>query len=165
MTKEKLHEIIFGYRTKPGKTFDVALLIVIMLSVVGIMLDSDAIIHQKYGKALLTAEWIFTIFFTIEYILIKGVNDSLNHAKNLTKLLSSLSCKINLIPFNSFDESNYERPSNNKIKIFKDYLISKGYITTLRITRGDEVDGACGQLVGNLTKSIKGKHLISHKSI
>ncbi|MAW20836.1 MAG: ion transporter [Flavobacteriales bacterium] len=69
MTKEKLHEIIFGYRTKPGKTFDVTLLIVIMLSVVGLMLDSDAIIHQKYGKTLLTAEWIFTIFFTIEYIL------------------------------------------------------------------------------------------------
>ena len=102
---------------------------------------------------------------TIEYILIKGVNDSLNHADNLTKILSSLSCKINLIPFNSFDESDYERPSNNKIKVFKDYLCSKGYITTLRITRGDEVDGACGQLVGNLTKSVKGKHLISHKSI
>tara|TARA_Y100000741_G_scaffold98297_1_gene72977 strand:- start:284 stop:1363 length:1080 start_codon:yes stop_codon:yes gene_type:complete len=102
---------------------------------------------------------------TIEYILIKGVNDSISHAKKLTKLLSSISCKINLIPFNSFDGSDYERPSNNKIKIFKDYLIMNGYITTLRITRGDEVDGACGQLVGNLTKPIKGKHLISHKSI
>jgi 23S rRNA (adenine2503-C2)-methyltransferase len=52
-----------------------------------------------------------------------------------------------------------------KINLFKDYLMNKGYITTLRITRGDEVDGACGQLVGNLTNSIKGKHLISHKSI
>ena len=102
---------------------------------------------------------------TIEYILIKGVNDSISHAKKLTKLLSSISCKINLIPFNSFDGLDYERPSNNKIKIFKDYLIMNGYITTLRITRGDEVDGACGQLVGNLTKPIKGKHLISHKSI
>ncbi len=102
---------------------------------------------------------------TIEYILIKGVNDSINHAKKLTKLLSSISCKINLIPFNSFDGSDYQRPSSNKIKIFKDYLIMNGYITTLRITRGDEVDGACGQLVGNLTKPIKGKHLISHKSI
>ncbi len=102
---------------------------------------------------------------TIEYILIKGVNDSISHAKKLTKLLSSISCKINLIPFNSFDGSDYQRPSSNKIKIFKDYLIMNGYITTLRITRGDEVDGACGQLVGNLTKPIKGKHLISHKSI
>ena len=102
---------------------------------------------------------------TIEYILIKGVNDSLTHAKKLTKLLSSISCKINLIPFNSFEGSDYKRPSNNKINIFKDYLINNGYIATLRITRGDEVDGACGQLVGNLTKSIKGKHLISHKSI
>ncbi len=69
MTKEKLHEIIFGYRTKPGKIFDIALLIIIMLSVVGLMLDSDKNIHQQYGKILLTAEWIFTIFFTIEYVL------------------------------------------------------------------------------------------------
>jgi 23S rRNA (adenine2503-C2)-methyltransferase len=88
---------------------------------------------------------------TIEYILIEGVNDSIEHAKKLTRLLSRLSCKINLIPFNSFNGSSYKRPSNKKINIFKDYLMNKGYITTLRITRGDEVDGACGQLVGNLT--------------
>ena len=102
---------------------------------------------------------------TIEYVLIENVNDSIEHAKKLSKLLSSMSCKINLIPFNSFKGSNYRRPTNKKIKLFKDYLMNKGFITTLRITRGDEVDGACGQLVGNLSNSIKGKHLISHKSI
>ena len=103
---------------------------------------------------------------TIEYILIKDVNDSAEHAKSLTKLLSQISCKINLIPFNSFDGSDYERPSNNKINAFKSYLADKGYITTLRTTRGDGVDAACGQLVGNLSKSvIKGKKLISHKSL
>ena len=102
---------------------------------------------------------------TIEYILIDGVNDSIQHAKKLTKLLSTISCKINLIPFNGFSGSTYRRPTMKKINLFKDYLMNKGYITTLRITRGDEVDGACGQLVGNLTNSIKGKHLISHKSI
>ncbi len=102
---------------------------------------------------------------TIEYILIEGVNDSIEHAKKLTRLLSRLSCKINLIPFNSFNGSSYKRPSNKKINIFKDYLMNKGYITTLRITRGDAIDGACGQLVGSLNNSIKGKHLISHKSI
>ena len=102
---------------------------------------------------------------TIEYILIDGVNDSIQHAKKLTKLLSTISCKINLIPFNGFSGSTYRRPTMKKINLFKDYLMNKGFITTLRITRGDEVDGACGQLVGNLTNSIKGKHLISHKSI
>ena len=102
---------------------------------------------------------------TIEYVLIEDVNDSISHAKKLIKLLSSLSCKINLIPFNSFSGSSYKRPTDKKIKLFKDQLVNKGFITTLRVTRGDEVDGACGQLVGNLNNSIKGKHLISHKSL
>jgi len=69
MYKDKLREIIFGYRTKAGKIFDIFLLAIIIISVIGVMLDSDQTIHQKYGDILLTAEWIFTIFFTIEYIL------------------------------------------------------------------------------------------------
>ena len=69
MFKEKLREIIFGYRTKSGKVFDIVLLALIIISVIGVMLDSDKNIHQKYGDILLTAEWIFTIFFTIEYAL------------------------------------------------------------------------------------------------
>ncbi len=69
MYKEKLREIIFGYRTKSGKIFDICLLIIIVISVIGVMLDSDKYIHQKYGNILLAAEWVFTIFFTIEYIL------------------------------------------------------------------------------------------------
>ena len=102
---------------------------------------------------------------TIEYILIDGINDSIEHAKKLSKLLSDISCKINLIPFNSFTGSDYKRPSKNKINEFKKYLMSKGFIATLRITRGDGVDAACGQLVGNLSNTIKGKNLISHKSM
>ena len=95
---------------------------------------------------------------TIEYILIDGVNDSLNHAKDLVKILDGLSCKINLIPFNPFDGCNYLRSQESTIYKFKDFLIKKGLITTLRITRGDAIDGACGQLVGKLSKSIKGKN-------
>ena len=95
---------------------------------------------------------------TIEYILIDGVNDSLNHAKDLAKILNGLSCKINLIPFNPFDGCDYLRSQENNIYKFKDFLIKKGLITTLRITRGDAIDGACGQLVGKLTKSVKGKN-------
>jgi 23S rRNA (adenine2503-C2)-methyltransferase len=98
---------------------------------------------------------------TIEYILIDGVNDSLDHAKDLAKILNGLSCKINLIPFNPFDGCNYSRSQESAIYKFKDLLIKKGLITTLRITRGDAIDGACGQLVGKLTKSIKGKNKIS----
>tara|TARA_B100001113_G_scaffold339422_1_gene322518 strand:- start:1688 stop:2782 length:1095 start_codon:yes stop_codon:yes gene_type:complete len=95
---------------------------------------------------------------TIEYILIDGVNDSLNHAKDLIKILKGLSCKINLIPFNPFDGCHYLRSQESNIYKFKDFLVRKGLITTLRITRGDAIDGACGQLVGKLTKSVKGKN-------
>jgi len=95
---------------------------------------------------------------TIEYILIDGVNDSLDHAKDLVKILGGLSCKINLIPFNPFEGCNYIRSQESAIYKFKDFLIKKGLITTLRITRGDAIDGACGQLVGKLTKSVKGKN-------
>ena len=95
---------------------------------------------------------------TIEYILIDGVNDSLEHAKDLAKILNGLSCKINLIPFNPFDGCHYLRSQESTINKFKDFLIKKGLITTLRITRGDAIDGACGQLVGKLTKSVKSKN-------
>ena len=102
---------------------------------------------------------------TIEYILIDGVNDSKEQAYELCKLLSDLSCKINLIPFNPFDGSDYKRSNKLNIQNFKDILVKKGFITTLRVTRGDAVDGACGQLVGKLKKSIKGKNLINAREI
>ena len=89
--------------------------------------------------------------------MIDGVNDSMEHAKQLVKCLKGLSCKVNLIPFNPFEGCNYLRSQEQTIQNFKQFLMSKGLITTLRITRGDAIDGACGQLVGKLTKSIKGK--------
>ena len=102
---------------------------------------------------------------TIEYILIDGVNDSEELARKLAKLLSNISCKINLIPFNPFEGSSYRRSKRKTIENFKKILMDKGFITTLRVTRGDAIDGACGQLVGKLNKSIKGNKLISHKLI
>ena len=102
---------------------------------------------------------------TIEYILIDGVNDSLEHAKQLVEVLHGLSCKVNLIPFNPFDGCNYLRSQEKVIQDFKEYLIRKGMITTLRITRGDAIDGACGQLVGKLTKSIKAKNISKNINI
>ena len=96
---------------------------------------------------------------------IDGVNDSIKHAKKLAVLLSNVSCKINLIPLNSFNGSDYRRSKESTMKSFKKYLIEKGVITTLRVTRGDGVDAACGQLVGELSNTIKGKNLIKHRSI
>ena len=69
MNKQKLREVIFGYRTKAGKRFDVILLLAIIISVTAVMLDSDKEIHKQYGGLLLIAEWFFTLLFTIEYIL------------------------------------------------------------------------------------------------
>ena len=95
---------------------------------------------------------------TIEYILIDEINDSIEHARDLVKILKGLPCKINLIPFNPFEGCDYMRSKEDTIKDFKNFLVKKGFITTLRITRGDAIDGACGQLVGNLKKSVKGKN-------
>ena len=67
--RKRLHEVIFEADTPAGKLFDVLLLVFIVLSVIAVLLDSVGSIHEKYGKILLTAEWIFTILFTMEYIL------------------------------------------------------------------------------------------------
>jgi len=87
---------------------------------------------------------------TIEYTLIKDVNDSTEDAEQLAKLLRSTPCKINLIPFNPFPNSGYERPSNNRTYRFRDLLHERGFIVTIRSTRGDDIDAACGQLVGRV---------------
>ena len=137
-----------------------------------ILRDEIVPINKKYPiKALLGAckEYLSSFknkkTITMEYILIDGINDSIEHAKQLAILLSDISCKINLIPFNNFKGATYKRPSNNKMSIFKKYLMDKGFITTLRITRGDSVAAACGQLVGDLSNTVKGKNLIKHRSI
>ena len=87
---------------------------------------------------------------TIEYTLIAGVNDRKIHADQLIEILRGIPCKINLIPFNPFPGSGYKKPSNNEVRCFQDWLIAGGYITTVRTTRGDDIDAACGQLVGQV---------------
>lgn len=85
---------------------------------------------------------------TIEYTLIDQVNDRPEHARELAALLADVPVKINLIPFNPFGLSNYKRVSNNALKRFQQILIDAGYTTTIRTTRGDDIDAACGQLAG-----------------
>jgi 23S rRNA (adenine2503-C2)-methyltransferase len=87
---------------------------------------------------------------TIEYTLIDQVNDRPHHAKELAELLRNIPVKINLIPFNPFNLSNYKRVSNNALRKFQDILMEEGYITTVRTTRGDDIDAACGQLAGQV---------------
>ena len=87
---------------------------------------------------------------TIEYLLISGINDHRQHARELAELLRWVPCKINLIPFNPFDGSDYQRSSNNAISTFRKLLQEAGYTVTIRTTRGDEIGAACGQLVGQV---------------
>jgi len=86
----------------------------------------------------------------IEYTLIKGVNDHRQHARDLSELLASLPSKINLIPFNTFELSDYERPSNASVSNFREILRKAGHTVTVRTTRADDIGAACGQLVGDV---------------
>jgi 23S rRNA (adenine2503-C2)-methyltransferase len=91
----------------------------------------------------------------VEYTLLKGVNDQPQHAQELARLLRTLKCKINLIPFNPFPASGYERPEPDVIRSFQTYLMNAGYATMLRTTRGDDINAACGQLVGQVSDRTK----------
>ncbi|TVZ39614.1 23S rRNA (adenine2503-C2)-methyltransferase [Alteromonadaceae bacterium 2753L.S.0a.02] len=92
---------------------------------------------------------------TIEYTLIDQVNDRVEHAHQLAQLLKDVPVKINLIPFNPFALSNYKKVSNNALKRFQQILIDAGYTTTIRTTRGDDIDAACGQLAGQVNDRTK----------
>ncbi|AYN95491.1 MULTISPECIES: 23S rRNA (adenine(2503)-C(2))-methyltransferase RlmN [Pseudomonas] len=87
---------------------------------------------------------------TIEYTLLKDVNDQPEHAVQMIELLRNVPCKINLIPFNPFPHSGYERPSKNAVRRFQELLQQAGFNVTVRTTRGDDIDAACGQLVGKV---------------
>lgn len=85
---------------------------------------------------------------TVEYILIKDLNCTVESAKELANLLSKLKCNINLIPYNPVVETGYQKPSNNEIMKFKYLLEHSGKKVTVRLERGSDIDAACGQLAG-----------------
>jgi 23S rRNA (adenine2503-C2)-methyltransferase len=87
---------------------------------------------------------------TFEYVMLEGVNDSLQHARSLTKLLSGIPAKVNLIPFNSFPDTTYRRSPQARIDVFRDALVASGLMTITRRTRGEDIDAACGQLAGRV---------------
>ena len=87
---------------------------------------------------------------TIEYVMLAGVNDTKQDAEELVKVLDGISVLINLIPFNPFTGSGYKTSSNNAVHRFQDVLMKAGLITVIRKTRGEDIDAACGQLVGQV---------------
>ena len=120
--------------------------------------DQIVPINRKYpiarllesARAYLDAQPDKKRVVTIEYTLLAGVNDSVAQARELAALLKDYPCKINLIPFNDFPDSGYQRPSGNAVSRFWQVLIDAGFVVTVRTTRGDDIDAACGQLVGEV---------------
>jgi 23S rRNA (adenine2503-C2)-methyltransferase len=89
-------------------------------------------------------------FITFEYVMLDGVNDTDAHARALIALTRDVPCKFNLIPFNPFPESGLKRSPDARIKAFAMRLVDAGIVTTVRKTRGDDIDAACGQLAGEV---------------
>lgn len=89
---------------------------------------------------------------TVEYLLIKDLNDTIESAKELVEYLKDLKCNINLIPYNPTAKNDYQRPSNNSIMRFKALLEHSGKKVTVRLERGADIDAACGQLKGKVDK-------------
>lgn len=87
---------------------------------------------------------------TFEYVMLDGVNDSDQQARQLAKLMQGVPAKINLIPFNPFPGSDYRRSPQQRIDAFRTILTASGLTTVTRKTRGDDIDAACGQLVGRV---------------
>ena len=86
--------------------------------------------------------------------MIRGLNDSLEDAKRLVKLLSDIPSKINLIPFNEHDGCSFNSPDQGAIDVFHSYLLSKHFTVITRSSRGADISAACGQLKGKLDKSV-----------
>lgn len=112
-------------------------------------------VNRKYPlKALLAAcrayEMPLRRRITFEYILMEGVNDSVDQAEKLARLLRGIRCKINLIPFNPFPGSEFHRPSENRIDAFRNALIRHQYTAIVRASKGGDILAACGQLSGKV---------------
>jgi 23S rRNA (adenine2503-C2)-methyltransferase len=89
-------------------------------------------------------------FVTFEYVMLDGVNDSLEHARELAAIARKVRCKYNLIPFNPFPNSEFRRSDPERIRRFADVLNRAGLTVTTRKTRGDDIAAACGQLAGDV---------------
>jgi 23S rRNA (adenine2503-C2)-methyltransferase len=113
-------------------------------------------------ESLLEACWAYAAkrsnrYITFEYVMLKGVNDAYLHADQLAALLNGKPAKVNLIPFNPFDGTEFTRSSGNSIYAFQQRLRDHGLVVTTRKTRGDDIDAACGQLAGKVSDRVQKK--------
>jgi 23S rRNA (adenine2503-C2)-methyltransferase len=104
-------------------------------------------------------------FITFEYVMLDGVNDSPAQARALATRLRDVPCKLNLIPFNGFPESGYARSKPEAIARFRDILVDAGYVATVRRTRGDDIDAACGQLAGQVVNRMRKRSVRIHREV
>lgn len=119
-------------------------------------------INRRYPlKELLAACKAFPLpsrrWITIEYVMIRGVNDSLDDAKRLVRLISNIPSKVNLIPFNEHDGCTFQAPTQDSIDKFHKFLLDKHVTVITRSSRGSDISAACGQLKGRLDKVVKGE--------
>jgi 23S rRNA (adenine2503-C2)-methyltransferase len=123
--------------------------------------DEIVPINQKYPLKMLMAacqrylEKAPRDFITFEYVMLDGVNDSEKQARELINLVHDVPCKFNLIPFNPFPQSGYQRSKPDAIQRFRDVLMQADIVTTVRRTRGDDIAAACGQLAGQVQDKTK----------
>ena len=126
-----------------------------------VLRDNLVPLNRKYPLDELLAECVLYLtkaprdFITFEYCMLQGVNDQISHAHELVALIrkhatQGLRCKFNLIPFNPFKESGLLRSDKETVEKFASVLIQAGFVTTVRKTRGDDIDAACGQLAGDV---------------
>ena len=128
-------------------------------------------INRKYPLAELMAACLRYLekaprdFVTFEYVMLDGINDQPEHARQLIDLVRDVPCKFNLIPFNPFPDSGYRCSRGDTIRRFRDMLMQAGHIVTTRKTRGDDIDAACGQLAGQVqdkTRRVMRRMEVSH---
>ena len=104
-------------------------------------------------------------FITFEYCMLDGVNDTPEHALQLVELVrDSIACKLNLIPFNPFPESGLKRSPRDRVTAFARILQDAGIVTTIRKTRGDDIDAACGQLAGEVQDRTRARERLSARA-
>jgi 23S rRNA (adenine2503-C2)-methyltransferase len=121
-------------------------------------------INQKYPLRVLLAacqrylERAPRDFVTFEYVMLDGLNDSVQQAHELIALVRDVPCKFNLIPFNPFPQTHYRRSNADVIARFRDVLVHADIVTTIRKTRGDDIAAACGQLAGQVQDKTKRTH-------
>ena len=104
----------------------------------------------QHGQAKWQRQGAPRDFVTFEYVMLAGVNDQPSTRANCSALARDVPCKFNLIPFNPFPDSGFERSGPEAIRRFQEILMEAGLIATVRKTRGDDIDGACGQLAGQV---------------